>query len=75
MTLPPIFYVKAFWEFLSYVLAGVLGLLWLFGVIGPEFVWSAATILSWVLGFLKFFKIEPELRARVALTNPKKSKK
>jgi hypothetical protein len=65
-TVPPFFYVKAFWESLSFVLAGLLGLLVVFEVLEPQYAVGAGALLTWFLAFLKFFNIEPELRERDA---------
>ena len=72
MNLPPFVYAKAFWEALSYTLAGVAGLLVLFGVIPAEWAISSTAILAWFLAILKLFNVAPELRVRAALL--KKSK-
>lgn len=66
MNLPPFVYVKAFWEALSYILAGVLALLVVFGVLPPQYALGSAVILSAFLGILKWFDIEPQLMARAA---------
>lgn len=67
MNLPPFVYAKAFWEAVSWLLAGAVGLLVYFGVLPDSYAYGAATILAGILGFLKFFKITPELKMKAAL--------
>ncbi len=64
MKLPPFVYAKAFWEALSFLIAGVLAVLAFFGVIPANFVYGSAAILAAFLAVLKFFGVNPELRAR-----------
>ncbi len=64
MKLPDFVYVKAFWEAFSAIAAGVLAMLVVFGVLEPVWAFGYAAILAWVLGILKMFNIEPQLRAR-----------
>ena len=64
MNLPPVVKSLAFWTALSYVVAGVLGLLVLWGKIPPEDALAPAAILAWLLAILKLFDIVPELRMR-----------
>lgn len=64
MNIPPIFKVLKFWEALSYLAAGILILLVLFGKIDPSQAWTPAAILAWILAFLKMLGIVPELRAK-----------
>lgn len=66
MTFPDWFYVKAVWQALSYVAAGVLWLLVLFGVLSPEWALGPSAILALILGVLKWFDVEPQLRERRA---------
>jgi hypothetical protein len=62
MNLPPFVYKKRFWEGVSFILAGVLLLLSLFGVIPDAYALSAGAILAGILAFLRFFGIEASLR-------------
>jgi len=63
MNFPPFFYSRLFWEAASNVLSGVAGLLYVFGFIDAQFAISAAVLLQGILAVLKFFGIEPALRA------------
>ena len=54
----------AFWEAVSWLLAGVVGLLAYFGKLPIEYAYSAPVILSAILATLRFFQIEPELKAK-----------
>jgi hypothetical protein len=69
MNLPAPFYARAFWEAVSITLAGVLALLAFLGYVNPEWAIPASVILTWVLGLLRMFGIEPELRARLLEKN------
>jgi hypothetical protein len=69
VTLPPFVYVKAFWESLSFVLAGLAGLLVVFHLLDPMYAVGAGVILTWILGFLHFLNIDPQVRMRAALAN------
>ena len=60
--MPPFVYAKAFWQALSYLGAGLTGLLAFFNVIPDAFAYSAAVLLAAFLAVLKFFDIVPELR-------------
>lgn len=62
MTLPDIFKVRAFWEALSYLVAGVLGIGFLLGWVPASWVIAPAALLSLFLTVLKWFDIEPQLR-------------
>lgn len=73
MKFPPFFYVRKFWEAVSLVLAGVLGLLVVFKVLPTEYAVSAGTLLAWILAILNFFDIDPEFR--VLKAKSKKSRK
>lgn len=64
INVPPIFKSLKFWESLSYIAAGVLGLLVLWGKIDPSQAWTPAAILAWIIAFLKMLGIEPELKAK-----------
>ena len=77
LTIPEIFKVKAFWEALSFVLAGLLGLAVVLGKLPPEDALTPATILAWFLAVLKLFGVAVELRLRkeVAKLVLKKGKK
>jgi len=64
INMPPFFYAKAFWQALSYLVAGLAGLLAFFNVIPDTFAYSAAVLLTAFLAVLNFFDIVPELRER-----------
>ena len=64
MNVPPIFKSLKFWESLSFIAAGVLGLLVLYGKLPPEDALAPAAILAWIIAFLKMIGIVPELRAK-----------
>lgn len=74
MNLPDWVYVKAFWEALSYTVAGVLWLLVLFGVLPSVYALAPSAVLAIFLAVLKWFDIEPQLRARAALLAKKYKK-
>jgi hypothetical protein len=63
--LPPFVYARAFWEALSLAVAGLLGLLAFLGYVDASWAVPATVILTWILGFLRMFNIEPELRERL----------
>jgi hypothetical protein len=65
--MPPFVYSLSFWKAFSFLVAGILGLLVVFGVIPSQFGLEAAAVLTAVLAVLEFFGIKPELRARFAL--------
>lgn len=54
----------AFWSALSWLLAGVAGLLVYFGVLPDVYAYSAPVILAFIQTVLKFLQIVPELRDR-----------
>lgn len=54
----------AFWEAVSWLVAGVVGLLAYFNVIPIEYAYSAPVILAGILAVLKFFQVPVELRAK-----------
>ena len=64
MNLPPFVYAKAFWEMLSLLIAGLLGLLAFFGYIDPNWAVPATVILSWILALLRMLNIQPELKLK-----------
>lgn len=64
MNLPPFVYSLAFWSAVSWVLAGVLGLLVYFGVLPPVYNYGAAAILVAIQAVLKVIQINPELQAK-----------
>jgi hypothetical protein len=77
MTFPDWFYVRAVWEALSYVVAGVLWLLVLFGVLSPEWALGPSAILVIFLAVLKWLDVIPqlkELRAKRLLVSRSKRK-
>lgn len=64
MNLPPFVKAIAFWHAVSWIVAGVMGLLVFFGVLPANYAWTAAAVLSGIQAVLKIFDITPELRAR-----------
>lgn len=58
-------YQLKFWEAVSYILAGVLALLALFGIIPAEYALGAGAILAVILSILRFFGIDPQFRKRL----------
>lgn len=58
---PPFFYVKAFWESLSLVLAGLSGMLYVLGLIPVEYVVGSAALLSWFLAVLRLLGVDPKV--------------
>lgn len=64
MNLPAQFKSLAFWKGASFLVAGVLALLVVFGVLPAQYAIDAGTILAFALSILHFFDINPELRAR-----------
>lgn len=58
-------YQLKFWEAVSYILAGVLALLALFGIIPAEYALGAGAILAIILSVLRFFGIDPQFRNRL----------
>jgi hypothetical protein len=73
-TVPNFFYVKAFWEALSFALAGVAALLAYFGIIPAEYAVGTAVFMTWFMAVLKLFGIVPELRLREAIRSAIKVK-
>lgn len=67
LQLPPFVFAKAFWEALSFAVSGVLALLVFFQVIPAQYGLSAGALLLIFLAVLKFFGINPELKAKVAI--------
>jgi hypothetical protein len=64
MNLPPFVFALAFWEGMSLVIAGVAALLVFFGVIPADYALGAGGFLGIILSILRFFKVNPELRAK-----------
>ena len=64
MNLPPFVYALSFWNAISFLIAGVLGLLAYFGKIKQSLALSAAAVLAILLSILHFFGIVPELMLR-----------
>ena len=60
----PYYKSLAFWEAVSWLGAGVAALLAYFGKLPIEYAYSAPVILSAILATLRFFQIEPELKAK-----------
>jgi len=54
----------AFWSAVSWLLAGVAGLLVYFGVLPDVYGYSAAVILAGIQAILKALQIVPELKQR-----------
>lgn len=67
MQLPDLFKVRAFWESLSYLIAGLLGILFLLGLVPATWVIAPAVLLSLFLTVLKWFDIEPQIRFKALL--------
>lgn len=67
MNLPPFVFARAFWEGVSFLLAGVLALLAYFGYVDPSWAVPASVILTVILGVLRMFGIQPELQFKVAM--------
>lgn len=67
MNLPPFVYSMRFWTALSWVVAGLLGLLAHFGVVAESWALPATTILAWVLALLNMFGVKPELQIKKAV--------
>lgn len=63
MNLPPFVYVLKFWEALAFGVGGVLALLAFFGLIPAEWALTPGALLAVFLAVLKWFDIEPALRA------------
>lgn len=61
-----------FWEAISFVLAGILALLVMFGVLGPEFGLGAGVVLTIILAVLRWFGIQPELRLKAVVAQYEK---
>lgn len=62
--MPPYVYSMSFWKAVSFLLAGVVGLLVYFGVLPEAWLYGDAVILMAILAVLNFFGIYPELRAK-----------
>ena len=62
--MPPIFYSLKFWEAVAWILAGVLALLAQFDVIPANYAFDAVAILAAIKAILKFFGVNPELKAK-----------
>ena len=56
-------YSLKFWEAVAYLIAGALGLLAFFGVIPANYALEAVAVLAIVKSVLKFFGIDPKVRA------------
>jgi hypothetical protein len=64
VNLPPFVKSLAFWNAVSWVVAGVLGLLVYFGVLSPEYNYTAAAILVAIQAVLKVIQVIPELKSK-----------
>lgn len=64
MKYPPFVYSLAFWSAVSWLLAGVAGLLVYFGVLPVQYGYAAPVILAAIQVILKFLGITPELQAK-----------
>lgn len=62
MKYPPFVYSLNFWSAVSWIVAGVLGVLVYFGVLPPVYNYTAAAILVAIQAVLKVIQITPELR-------------
>lgn len=64
MKYPPFVYSLAFWSAVSWLLAGVAGLLVYFGVLPVQYGYAAPVILAAIQVVLKFLGVVPELQAK-----------
>jgi len=64
MKYPYYFYSLAFWSAVSWLLAGVAGLLVYFGVLPVQYGYAAPVILAAIQAVLKFIGVTPELREK-----------
>lgn len=64
MNLPPFVKSLAFWNAVSWVIAGVLGLLVYFQVLPPVYNYTAAAILVAIQALLKIIQVVPELKGK-----------
>lgn len=64
MKYPPFVYSLAFWSAVSWLLAGVDGLLVYFNVIPAVYGYAAPVILAAIQAILKFLQVTPELQAK-----------
>lgn len=64
MKYPPFVYSLSFWSAISWLLAGVAGLLVYFGVLPAEYGYAAPVLLAAIQAVLKFIGITPELQAK-----------
>lgn len=64
MKYPPLVYSLNFWSAVSWLLAGVAGLLVYFGVLPVQYGYAAPVILAAIQVILKFLGITPELQAK-----------
>ena len=64
MEIPVFVYALAFWQGVSYVLAGLLALLVYFKKLDPKYGLSAGAVLAVILAVLNFLGIVPELLLR-----------
>lgn len=64
MKYPVPFYSLAFWSAISWLLAGVAGLLVYFGVLPAEYGYAAPVLLAAIQAVLKFIGVTPELQAK-----------
>lgn len=64
MTLPPFVYSLQFWKALSFIAEGVLILLVYFGVLPDSYLLTSAAVLAWIVGFLNFLGVNPEVREK-----------
>lgn len=51
-----------FWEAISWLVAGIVGLLVYFNVLPDAYAYGAPVILAAILAVLNFFQVYPELR-------------
>jgi len=64
MKYPYFVYSLAFWSAVSWLLAGVAGLLVYFSVLPAEYGYAAPVLLAAIQAVLKFVGITPELKAK-----------
>lgn len=72
---PPFFYVKRFWESLSLVIAGLLGVLYALGLVPVEYLVGSAVILSWFLAALRLLGVDPKVFGLFFGKKPQATKK
>lgn len=62
MNLPPFVFSRAFWQGVSFVVAGILAILAMVGLIPVEWMFTADAVLAFFLGILHLVGIDPTVR-------------